>query len=154
MTQILFSYSKGLPEDSAHESAVAKVVEAGDCGANALVNVHFSDASEMQALNKKWRGRDAVTDVLSFEGDGEGSTLRILGDLVICLDKAQEQANEWNHTLTQELAVLTAHGLMHLLGHDHELGEAEAKKQADAENELLEHAGFSERSGLIDRSHD
>lgn len=154
MVEIFFSYSEGLKENLPFEAIVQKVATAADLGALALLNVHFSDVAEMTALNKQWRGKDGTTDVLSFEGDGEGEKSRgprILGDIVICIPQAQQQANEMKHPLDQEIAVLAAHGLLHLLGHDHELGDEDSKAQADAESKLLAEAGFPNVSGLIVR---
>ena len=76
----------------------------------------------IHGLNRTWRGKDRPTDVLSFaQAEGApvpGSTL--LGDLVLCLPVAARQAKERGHPTTHELDVLLVHGLLHLLGHDHE----------------------------------
>lgn len=109
------------------------------------VDVSFLSDDEMRALNRAWRGKDRPTDVLSFaahEGEPMPGLEGALGDLVISLDTAAAQAREHGHSLEEEVAVLTAHGLLHLLGLDHERGEAEAKRQAEMEMGLLAAAGF------------
>ncbi len=80
--------------------------------------------SEMQGLNREYRGRDEVTDVLAFpidERDELPSGMpRLLGDVVICLDRCTEQAAEQGNSPGAELVVLAVHGVLHLLGYDHE----------------------------------
>jgi len=71
--------------------------------------------SELRRLNREFRGKDYATDVLSFPGqDGH------LGDLAISVMRARAQAREFGHTTEQELRILMLHGVLHLLGHDHE----------------------------------
>ena len=86
------------------------------------LSILLTDSIEMQELNRSFRGKDRPTDVLSFaQAEGApvpGSTL--LGDLVLCLPVAARQAKERGHPTTHELDVLLVHGLLHLLGHDHE----------------------------------
>ncbi|RHW33156.1 rRNA maturation RNase YbeY [Oceanobacillus profundus] len=94
----------------------------------AEMSVNFVDNKEIQALNRNYRGKDAPTDVISFamqesvEGEieivGEDMPLA-LGDIVISVDKAKEQATEYEHSYERELAFLTLHGFLHLLGYDH-----------------------------------
>ena len=111
------------------------------------VSVLFVTDLEIKALNKKWRGKNKPTDVLSFPAELEG----ILGDIVISVERAQAQAREWDHDLTEEISVLFVHGLMHLMGHDHELGALEARKQAEAEMVLLEKIGIKSELALCGR---
>lgn len=140
------------PQDRNLEKIVEKVVNAASLPADFL-NVLFADASEMRALNLKWRGKNALTDVLSFEaGDNMPGAPRILGDLVICIPKALEQAKNLGHALEEEVAVLAAHGITHLLGFDHELSEEDALKQKEFEMAILDRAGFRPELCLIDRS--
>jgi probable rRNA maturation factor len=81
------------------------------------------DDAAMTALNRQHRGIDAATDVLSFplhEPDDVGMpTVSALGDVIVSLDTARRQAREHGHATWREVLVLAAHGLMHLLGHDH-----------------------------------
>lgn len=77
----------------------------------------------MTRLNRRWRGRDRTTDVLSFsqrEGPRPGLHPEILGDVAICVAQARRQARSRRATLREELRVLLAHGLLHLLGYEHE----------------------------------
>ncbi|SES66828.1 rRNA maturation RNase YbeY [Anaerobranca gottschalkii] len=79
------------------------------------VNIIFVDDPFIQNLNSRFRGKDCPTDVLSFPFD----TPEFLGEVYISLETAKRQAEEYNHTLTREIAFLTVHGLLHLLGYDH-----------------------------------
>lgn len=91
---------------------------------------------EMRALNRDHRGRDRATDVLSFsqldDQPQPGEAPQILGDVVISVDTARRQAEAGGWTLDEELARLLVHGLLHLLGHDHEAGaEQEARMKGE-----------------------
>lgn len=98
-------------------------------------------------LNLLWRDKDRPTDVLSFPGgDGLVPGERLLGDVVISLDTARRQAAELGTTLDAELDLYLAHGLLHLLGHDHH-SKAEAKAMGAAERKLLGAGGMLQRSG-------
>jgi len=91
---------------------------------------------EITQLNKEYRSKDSPTDVLSFPMDGAN-----LGDIVICLEVAENQAWEYGHSLERELAFLTAHGFLHLIGYDHETPEAE-KEMIMAQKEMLAWVGM------------
>jgi len=97
----------------------------------------------MRALNRQFRGKDAVTDVLSFPSDDRG----FLGDIVIAAGVAARQAKHGGHSIQTELKVLALHGLLHLLGYDHETDDG---KMALAEGRLRKKAGLKE--GLIERA--
>ena len=93
---------------------------------------------QMQALNRRWRARDRPTDVLSFaqrEGPG-GAPDGVLGDVVISVDTARRQAAERGSTLGREADRLLIHGLLHLLGYDHERSDAEARRMRRRERAL------------------
>jgi probable rRNA maturation factor len=95
--------------------------------------------AEIQALNKTWRKKDKPTDVLSFPAAPLPKGLpglRPLGDIVISLDTAHRQAQEYARPLNEEVARYLAHGLLHLLGYDHER-PAERARMAAAERKLL-----------------
>ncbi len=79
------------------------------------VSVSLVTPAVIQKLNKNFRNKNKVTDVLSFPQEEYG----ILGDVVICLRRAKEQAKEYGHTLEREICFLTTHGIYHLLGYDH-----------------------------------
>lgn len=108
---------------------------------------------EIQQLNKQYRQVDSVTDVLSFptvdnpsrgvldldqlEGDINPQTGRLnIGDVIICLDRAKEQAVSYNHSLKREIAFLSLHGLLHLLGYDH-MNQEDEQQMFTLQNEIL-----------------
>jgi probable rRNA maturation factor len=96
-----------------------------------------SDA-EMRKLNRSWRGKDRPTDVLAFaqrEGTG-GAPDGLLGDVVISVDTARRQATERGHTPGVEAERLLVHGVLHLLGYDHERSPAEARRMQRRERAL------------------
>lgn len=116
--------------------------------AEAEVTVSLVGDGEVRELNRRYRGRDEATDVLSFplrerapagEGPGiapaEGAPL-LLGDVVISLDTAARQAAAYGHSLERELAFLAVHGVLHLLGYDHGTAEEERVMSAEAETVL------------------
>jgi len=99
----------------------------------------------MRALNRQFRGRDYATDVLSFPSDDRG----FMGDIVIASGVAKRQARDAGHSIQVELRVLSLHGLLHLLGYDHETDDG---KMARVEARLRRKAGLPE--GLIERAAD
>jgi len=101
-----------------------------------------SDA-RVRALNRQYRRKDTATDVLSFPSDERG----YLGDVVIAAGVAKRQAREAGHPLTTELRVLALHGLLHLLGYDHERDDG---RMARLEQRLRKRGGL--RESLIERS--
>ena len=105
----------------------------------------------MRALNRQFRGKDTVTDVLSFPSDPStalsASERAFLGDIVIASGVAKQQAKAAGHPVQTEVRVLALHGLLHLLGYDHEQDEG---KMARIEAKLRKKAGLKE--GLIERS--
>jgi len=95
-----------------------------------------SDA-QIKRLNKLYRNKDKPTDVLSFPIGEKVEDWLILGDIVISVDTARRQAQELGHSLEEELKRLLVHGLVHLLGYDHELGGEEEKKFFELEEFVL-----------------
>ena len=109
----------------------ATLAETGFAGAGEITVV-LTDDAEIEALNRQYRGLDAPTDVLSFAQEPTDTPFILapgaapyLGDLVISVPRSQEQAQEQGHSVERELALLTAHGTLHLLGHDHPTEAAE-----------------------------
>lgn len=120
------------------------------------LSILLCDDPVIAALNEEWREVEGPTDVLSFPQEDEDWALpegmpRTLGDVVISVDTAARQALALGHSLEVELRVLLVHGLLHLLGHDHEGEEAEAAAMRKAEAELLAVLGSGEQ-GLITRT--
>lgn len=107
------------------------------------LSILLTDDARLQALNQKYLGIDAPTDVLSFpasETDPETGA-PYLGDILISIPRAQAQAEAAGHPLEAELQLLIVHGVLHLLGHDH----AEANEKArmwKAQSEILERLGL------------
>ena len=110
--------------------------------------LHFSlvSALQMQKLNRAWRKKDYPTDVLSFPAPQIFFRQGSLGDLVICLPVMKKQAREHGHTTERELEVLIVHGVLHLMGFDHELGPTQAKIMKKWENTLLKDSGLISRA--------
>ena len=114
------------------------------------VSVSVVDGAEIQTINRQFRGIDRVTDVLSFpqltftEGEipekNENGEI-VLGDIILCLQRAKEQAAEYGHSLKREIAFLTAHSMLHLLGYDH-MGPQEEKVMFQKQEEILQKAGI------------
>ena len=100
---------------------------------------------EIQALNKTYRGIDKPTDVLSFPLSQTPHAP--LGSIVISVEKAQEEAKELGHTIEEEIALLFLHGLLHLLGYDHETDSGQMRAK---EKEIIEH--FNLPQSLIIRN--
>ena len=123
------------------------------------LSVVLCDDAHIRELNKAWRGMDQATDVLSFEMEEEdlgkevnpgsegsgGECARppvILGDVVVSIDTAQRQAEDRGHSLLEECRILLAHGVLHLLGFDHEEDEEEAREMEAAERWVLGALGW------------
>ena len=103
-----------------------KVAELYGLEENAEVGVTLTDNEYIKELNTKYRNKECSTDVLSFalnEGEEpeivDGPSVNLIGDIIISVETAQMQAEEYGHSLERELAFLTVHGMMHLLGYDH-----------------------------------
>ncbi|AXF54693.1 rRNA maturation RNase YbeY [Salicibibacter kimchii] len=110
------------------------------------------DAKTIQALNRDYRGKDDVTDVLSFalndEDAGEtdpGLAHHMLGDIVICVEQAGHQAKEYSHSMERELCFLAIHGLLHLLGYDHGTTEEE-REMFTLQEDLLSAYGLERKT--------
>lgn len=118
---------------------------------NAEVSVSFVSNQEIRRLNKAYRDKDSVTDVLSFPLTGEDGTLEIssesgyalLGDVVISIETAVKQANIYGHSLTREIGFLTVHSMLHLLGYDHETSPLDERIMREKEEAVLEKLGIS-----------
>ncbi len=123
---------------------------------DAEVSVSFVSNAEIQSLNKNYRNKDAVTDVLSFPllSDGADSINNetgfvILGDVVISLETAMKQANIYGHSLEREIGFLTVHSMMHLLGYDHETSPLDERKMREKEEEVLESLGIARDTSYV-----
>ena len=119
---------------------------------DAEVSVTFVDDEGIRELNNKFRGMDKPTDVLSFplldyEGESEepffDELCHNLGDIVISLERAMAQANEYGHSFEREVAFLTAHSMLHLLGYDHEISEEDDADMRRRQNDIMDRLGLS-----------
>ena len=106
------------------------------------VSVSLVDNAEIQELNKQFRGVDSETDVLSFPLDDDFSIdLPLLGDIIISVERALEQSQEYGHSLERELAYLTAHSMFHLMGYDH-IDDKEKQVMRDKEKLVMKNLGL------------
>ena len=124
---------------------------------NAELSIALVGDAAIRRLNREWRDKDKATDVLSFPGGELPKGVpgpRPLGDVIISVDTAVRRAKSHGVTVAEEVALYLAHGILHLLGHDHELGEREAKAMARLEAKLLAAVGLADRPGLIRRTHE
>lgn len=125
------------------------VLQAEKFGSDAEVSVSFVDNERIHELNAQYRNVDRETDVLSFPmgENGEYDTnmdtgAKILGDIVISVPKAMEQAKAYNHSLQREIGFLTVHSMLHLLGYNHENGGIEQVHMREKEEEVLTKIGL------------
>ena len=119
---------------------------AAPASAKGDVSIAVVSDRRMRALNRQFRGKDTTTDVLSFPATHMPGVSTFLGDIVIAISVATRQAREAGHSVSTELKVLALHGLLHLLGYDHDSDDG---KMARAEARLRKKAGL--REGLIER---
>ena len=130
-------------------SAVLKTLEHERFPYDAELSVTFCDNGYIHALNKKYRNVDRHTDVLSFPiyDSGDFPILEcisgaLLGDVVISLERAKEQAKELGNSFFREVAFLTVHSTLHLLGYDHERSEEDDELQCKIQKEICEGLEF------------
>ena len=128
-----------------------------ECDFDAQISITLTDNDEIQAINSEHRGIDKPTDVLSFpmlefdeggqiidnefEYDENGAIM--LGDIVISLERAKAQSEEYGHSLEREVAFLCAHSMLHLLGYDHVNSEEEEKVMFTKQEEILNNLGIT-----------
>jgi probable rRNA maturation factor len=117
----------------------------------AEVSISFVDNERIRIINRDYRGKDQPTDVISFaleeKGEGEieivGADIPpLLGDIIISIPKAKEQAKEYGHSFMRELGFLAVHGFLHLLGYDHKT-EEEEKVMFSKQKDILERYGLT-----------
>lgn len=117
---------------------------------DAELSLCYVGERRMRELNLRYRGLDLVTDVLSFPLRAETPQLagemapRLLGDVVVAPSVAARQAFQRGHSLAQELLLLQIHGLLHLLGYDHEVSHAEARRMRREERRILRYVGAAQ----------
>lgn len=132
------------------EKAVVESLKLSDIKTGCEVSISLVDDNRIKEINRDFRNIDAATDVLSFplveidegfikstEGDiNLDEDLLLLGDIVISLERAKKQADEYGHSFARELSFLATHGMLHLLGYDHKDNEHESKMLGKQEEVL------------------
>jgi probable rRNA maturation factor len=117
---------------------------------NSEVSITFVSNDRIQEINREYRDKDKPTDVISFAmeelGEGEVELIgadmpRVLGDIIISIPKAIEQAEEYGHSFLRELGFLAVHGFLHLLGYDH-MTEKDEKEMFTLQKEILDEYGL------------
>lgn len=147
--QIISNDEHGLLSDAQIELVESILVHAAmeeDIEEPSELSVTFLTNDEIQAINREWRGKDTATDVISFAFDEMGEDEmdfmldegepRLLGDLLISVERCREQAADYGHSFERELGFLAIHGFLHLLGYDHMTPEEEAEMTARQEQVL------------------
>lgn len=141
------------------EKAIRDVCEAvlneEECDFNAQISITLVDNEAIRSINSEQRGVDKATDVLSFPmlefdemGNADGAyemdgDYVVLGDIVISMERAKEQSEEFGHSFTREIAFLTAHSMLHLLGYDH-VDDAEGEKvMCEKQEKVLNSLGIT-----------
>lgn len=143
---------EALVDSALLERAVAAALAAEGVAGPVELSVLISDDAELHELNRAYRGVDAPTDVLSFgddTSDDDGPAFvrppdapRYLGDLAISYERAVAQAAEYGHSHERELAYLAVHGVLHLLGYDHERGQEDAAAMRAREEAVMTQIGL------------
>lgn len=111
---------------------------------NAEISVTLTGNDEIRRLNNEFRSKDNVTDVLSFPMDeiNPDTNYTVLGDIVISVEKATEQADCFGHSVEREIAFLTVHSMLHLLGYEHEDNPGGEKEMREKQTSILDKLGY------------
>lgn len=132
------------------------VLELEQFAGSAEVDVSLVDNEQIHAINREQRNIDAPTDVLSFPLGEDGvydpnpaTGAYMLGDIVISLERAQAQAQEYGHSLQREVGYLTVHSMLHLLGYDHVEGGLEAVRMREKEEAVMLSIGLPRGSSYV-----
>ena len=132
--------------------AVEATLDYEQYGNDCEVSVTFTDNAQIKELNLQFRHINRATDVLSFplfdyEGDSDEPPVDeltgMLGDIVLSLEQAKKQAEEFGHSFEREAAFLTVHSMLHLLGYDHETGDADEADMRARQTTIMEKLGLS-----------
>jgi probable rRNA maturation factor len=137
------------------EAAILAAIEESrvSLAENAEISVLFCDDGFIRGLNRKWRGIDKPTNVLSFPPGGDAASALLLGDIVIAFETSSREASAAGRPLRDHVAHLLVHGFLHLIGHDH-AGEAEAETMEALERAILGRLGIAGpfRESLIEEA--
>lgn len=142
---ILISNEQNIDIDAYYveiEKAIHKVIEVEKIDDNCEVSLTFTGNEEIRELNRDYRGIDSVTDVLSFPIEDEFEVgIKMLGDIVISVERAITQSEEYGHSVLRELIYLVVHSMLHLLGYDH-IDEDDKKFMRDREKFIMNELGI------------
>lgn len=134
------------------EKTAREVLKVEGIDSRVEISLSFVDRDEIHRMNKEYRQVDRPTDVLSFpiyetkddlikeQEDSQGVFEPTLGDIVICMDVAKEQAKDFGHSLERELMYLSCHSILHLLGYDH-MTEEDKKVMRSREKTIMKNLG-------------
>ena len=141
----VFSDTVALSEEE--RTGIVRAAEAAllSEGRDGDLTILIDTPERIQTLNRDFRHVDRVTDVLTFpawEGEISLSADGYLGDIMICYERAKEQADEYGHSLLRELSFLAVHGVLHLLGYDH-LTEADERVMREKQTQILDGIGVT-----------
>lgn len=109
------------------------------------ISLLFTGNEHIQEINREYRDKDSVTDVISFayhENRCDFAPYTTLGDIIICLPRVEEQSSEYGHSFIREFYYVLTHGILHLLGYDH-IEEEDKKEMRAKEEEILEYFGYT-----------
>lgn len=149
MIEVNYNAISELPnEEKLIKEVVSRVLEEEKVLPEVDVYITLTNNEEIHKINKEYRDVDRPTDVLSFpmyerdeiaglKNDTDDEIEKILGDIIVSIEKVREQAEEYGHSFERELAYLVTHGMLHLLGYDHMI-EEEKEVMRKREEEILE----------------
>ena len=141
----VYSETVALTEDERTGMECAALAALASEGRDGDLTILIDTPERIQTLNREFRNVDAVTDVLTFpawEGEISLSADGYLGDIMICYERAKEQAVSYGHSLKRELSFLAVHGVLHLLGYDH-MTEADERVMREKQTAILDSIGVT-----------
>ncbi|HLO77532.1 MAG TPA: rRNA maturation RNase YbeY [Magnetospirillum sp.] len=154
------SWARALPEvEALVEKMAAAALAAADCDLGdgpVEISVVLADDATVQALNREWRGKDKPTNVLSFAALDDEDDARapgaplLLGDIILAFETCRDEARHMGKSLSDHFSHLVVHGVLHLLGYDHEDDEAEAEEMERLETAILAQFGIADPYGPED----
>ena len=139
--------SETVPIDESERTGIERAAQAAleSEGRDGDLTILIDTPERIQTLNREFRNVDRITDVLTFpawEGEISLSADGYLGDIMICYDRAKEQAAEYGHSLERELSFLAVHGVLHLLGYDH-MTEEDERVMREKQTTILDSIGVT-----------
>ena len=149
-------FDLGFDPEEVAAAVINGVLDQEACPYEAEVELILTDPENIRTMNREHRNIDRETDVLSFPMGENGvydinpeNGAQILGDVVISMEKAAEQADRYGHTLQREVGYLTAHSVLHLLGYDHENNGLERVRMREKEELVMTQLGLPSTSSYV-----